>query len=176
MPPDVTAAEVAEDYKLALEDLNSNLRPEISNLTLIARENTEHAHAISEVLMDHIIKVGERLASPLYPPAFAPHVENSLVHETPKLTSDVGAATKETASIICAGLDHQECRHAVHTVLREETLPSLHGGLCVRRPLRPPEDGRDAQDVERGSARVLGQPASVPARDGAAYRECPHQG
>ncbi len=50
--------EVAEDYKLALEDLTSNLRHEISNLTLIARENTEHAHAISEVLIEHIKRVG----------------------------------------------------------------------------------------------------------------------
>lgn len=50
-------AEVAEDYRLALEDLSSNARFEISNLTLIARENTEHALAIAEVLQRHILKV-----------------------------------------------------------------------------------------------------------------------
>jgi pre-mRNA cleavage complex 2 protein Pcf11 len=50
-------AEVAEDYRLALEDLSTNARFEISNLTLIARENTEHALAISEVLQQHILKV-----------------------------------------------------------------------------------------------------------------------
>lgn len=51
-------AEVAEDYRLALEDLSSNMRFEISNLTVIARENTEHALAIAEVLQQHILKVG----------------------------------------------------------------------------------------------------------------------
>lgn len=52
------SAEVAEDYRQALEDLSSNMRFEISNLTVIARENTEHALAIAEVLQQHIIKVG----------------------------------------------------------------------------------------------------------------------
>lgn len=52
------AEEVAEDYRLALEDLTSNMRFEISNLTVIARENTEHALTIAEVLQQHILKVG----------------------------------------------------------------------------------------------------------------------
>lgn len=52
------AAEVAEDYRHALEDLSSNMRHEISNLTVIARENTEHALTIAEVLQTHILKVG----------------------------------------------------------------------------------------------------------------------
>lgn len=51
------ADEVAEDYRHALEDLSSNMRFEISNLTVIARENTEHALAIAEVLQQHIMKV-----------------------------------------------------------------------------------------------------------------------
>ena len=46
--------EVAEDYKKALEDLTQNSRYEISNLTVIAKENTEHAMAISRVLDNHI--------------------------------------------------------------------------------------------------------------------------
>ena len=50
--------EVAEDYRQALEDLTTNARFEISNLTLIARENTEHALAISQAIQDHIKKVG----------------------------------------------------------------------------------------------------------------------
>uniref|UniRef100_A0A0B7JZA8 CID domain-containing protein n=1 Tax=Bionectria ochroleuca TaxID=29856 RepID=A0A0B7JZA8_BIOOC len=50
------AAEVAEDYRLALEDLSANTRFEISNLTVIARENTDHALVISEVLEKHILK------------------------------------------------------------------------------------------------------------------------
>lgn len=49
--------EVAEDYKQALEDLTVNSRIEISNLTFIARETTEHALAISRVLENHIRNV-----------------------------------------------------------------------------------------------------------------------
>ncbi|KAF3483559.1 mRNA cleavage factor complex component Pcf11 [Arthroderma uncinatum] len=46
--------EVAEDYKNSLEDLTSNDKFQISNLTVIAKENTEHAMAISRVLENHI--------------------------------------------------------------------------------------------------------------------------
>ncbi|EXJ80078.1 hypothetical protein A1O3_08364 [Capronia epimyces CBS 606.96] len=46
--------EVAEDYKGSLEDLVTNDRYQISNLTLIAKENIEHAEAISRVLQNHI--------------------------------------------------------------------------------------------------------------------------
>jgi len=49
--------EVAEDYKGSLEDLHSNDRYQISNLTLIAKENIEHAEAISRVLQNHITRV-----------------------------------------------------------------------------------------------------------------------
>lgn len=50
--------EVAEDYKNSLEDLTTNDRFQISNLTVIAKENTEHAMAISRVLENHIRTVG----------------------------------------------------------------------------------------------------------------------
>jgi pre-mRNA cleavage complex 2 protein Pcf11 len=50
--------EVAEDYKSSLEDLTGNDRFQISNLTVIAKENTEHAMAISRVLENHIRSVG----------------------------------------------------------------------------------------------------------------------
>lgn len=49
--------EVAEDYKNSLEDLTMNSRYEISNLTVIAKENTEHAMQISRVLENHIRNV-----------------------------------------------------------------------------------------------------------------------
>ena len=49
--------EVAEDYKNSLEDLTLNSRYEISNLTIIAKENTEYAMAISRVLENHIRNV-----------------------------------------------------------------------------------------------------------------------
>ncbi|CAI6330051.1 unnamed protein product [Periconia digitata] len=46
--------EVAADFKDALQDLKLNSRPEISNLTIIAKENTEYAQAISQELENHI--------------------------------------------------------------------------------------------------------------------------
>jgi len=49
---------VAKDFQEALEDIQSNARYEIQNLTLIARENTEHALAISGALTDHVKRVG----------------------------------------------------------------------------------------------------------------------
>ena len=50
---------VAEDFRQALLDLTMNSRYEISNLTVIARENTEPANAISEALKLHIKQVGQ---------------------------------------------------------------------------------------------------------------------
>lgn len=49
---------VAEMFREALEEIQTITRPEISNLTIIARENIEHALAISGALVDHIKRVG----------------------------------------------------------------------------------------------------------------------
>lgn len=49
-----TSAEVAADFGESLKDLQNNNRYEISNLTIIAQENTEHAQAISKALESHI--------------------------------------------------------------------------------------------------------------------------
>ena len=57
--------EVAEDYKNSLEDLTINSRYEISNLTVIAKENTEHAMAISRVLENHIKSVSTYYLFPM---------------------------------------------------------------------------------------------------------------
>jgi pre-mRNA cleavage complex 2 protein Pcf11 len=54
----IPSDEVAEDYRKALEDLTMNSRYEISNLTVIAKENTEHALAIAEAVKNHIKQVG----------------------------------------------------------------------------------------------------------------------
>jgi len=54
------AAEVADDYRQALEDLTMNSRIEIATLTNIARENANHGLAIAEVLTNHIKKVCSR--------------------------------------------------------------------------------------------------------------------
>lgn len=52
--------EVTEDYRGSLEDLVTNDRYQISNLTLIAKENVEHAEAISRVLQNHINRVRQQ--------------------------------------------------------------------------------------------------------------------
>jgi pre-mRNA cleavage complex 2 protein Pcf11 len=46
--------EVALDFQDALNDLYANNRYEIENLTLVAKENTEDAEAISQTLEKHI--------------------------------------------------------------------------------------------------------------------------
>lgn len=48
------ASDVASDFEDSLKDLQQNNRYEISNLTLIAKESTEHAQSISKALEKHI--------------------------------------------------------------------------------------------------------------------------
>ena len=50
----MSSDEVAADFRDALQDLKMNSRPEISNLTIIAKENTEYAQQISQELEAHI--------------------------------------------------------------------------------------------------------------------------
>ncbi|KAH0564810.1 hypothetical protein GP486_001799 [Trichoglossum hirsutum] len=54
MSSGLASDEVAEDYKNSLEDLTFNSRWEISNLTVIAKENMDHALAISRAIENHI--------------------------------------------------------------------------------------------------------------------------
>lgn len=49
--------EVALAFREALEDLQRNDQYEIDNLTVIAKESTEHAQAICQELETHIKKV-----------------------------------------------------------------------------------------------------------------------
>jgi pre-mRNA cleavage complex 2 protein Pcf11 len=59
--------EVADDYRVALEELSMNNRTEIVNLTSIARDYTAHALKIAEVLQQHIIKVRKKNIEPAGP-------------------------------------------------------------------------------------------------------------
>jgi len=52
-----TSEEVAADFQDSLNDLQINNRYMISNLTIIAKENIEHAQALSKTLESHIRKV-----------------------------------------------------------------------------------------------------------------------
>ncbi|KAL3418673.1 hypothetical protein PVAG01_10389 [Phlyctema vagabunda] len=62
----IPSDEVAEDYRKALEDLTMNSRYEISNLTVIAKENTEHALAIAEALKTHIKQTSPQKKLPAF--------------------------------------------------------------------------------------------------------------
>lgn len=69
MATTLPSAEVAADFQDYLQDLQMNNRYEISNLTLVAKENTEHAMAISRVLETHIKTVGSILAKSIFKPS-----------------------------------------------------------------------------------------------------------
>ena len=49
-----SADEVVEGFKESLSDLQINNRYEISGLTIIAKEQIEHAQAISKTLETHV--------------------------------------------------------------------------------------------------------------------------
>ena len=57
MSATLSADEVAEDFKSSLQFLTENDRYQINNFTVIAKEATEHAEAISNALVEHIAKV-----------------------------------------------------------------------------------------------------------------------
>lgn len=71
MSSEQSSADVADDYRAALEDLNSINRADISTLTTIARENTEHAQAITEALQKHIVKVSDSRIHRVMPKSLA---------------------------------------------------------------------------------------------------------
>ncbi|CAZ82508.1 unnamed protein product [Tuber melanosporum] len=52
----LSSEEIAEDYRSSLEDLAFNSRYEISNLTVIAKENIHAAQAIARTIEEHITK------------------------------------------------------------------------------------------------------------------------
>lgn len=52
--------EVVQSFREALEDLQRNDQYEIENLTMIAKEATEHAQAISQEVEAHVRKVSGR--------------------------------------------------------------------------------------------------------------------
>ncbi len=121
--------EVAEDFKLALEDLTMNSRYEISNLTVIAKENTEHALAISEALKEHIKKVGQfQLGGRL---ARCHLFLNSVILSSLSciLTLFTDRSSQEATSIVSPRFHCQERRNPIHTFLRSPTLHDIHGIL-----------------------------------------------
>ncbi|KAK2044407.1 hypothetical protein LZ31DRAFT_466579 [Colletotrichum somersetense] len=165
-----SAAEVAEDYRQALEDLTTNVRFEISNLTMIAREQTEHAQVISEVLQDHILK------APAHKKLPALYVLDSIVKNvgTP-YTLFFGAKLYTTFMEAYAAVDGQ-VRRKMDEMLRtwKEPVP----GSLDKRPVFAPEITQpienallkartSALQAQQGRGAGRGRPPAAP------YRETP---
>jgi hypothetical protein len=79
-------------------------------LTVIAKENTEHAMAISRVLENHIRSVGALFSSCRL---FAPLVCSRRLES---LTASVDTSTAEATCAICSRLHRQERRDSLHAV------------------------------------------------------------
>lgn len=139
--------EVAEDYKGSLEDLVTNDRYQISNLTLIAKENTEHAEAISRVLQNHINRV----------------CKTPFCHAA-RLTRSQGSSCTEIARIIRTRLNSQKCRIAVHGVFWPEPSSDLHACLFSGGRPRSSKVGGDVENVARASARLIITHLRLPKR------------
>ncbi|KAJ5885629.1 hypothetical protein N7504_011465 [Penicillium tannophilum] len=149
--------EVAEDYKSSLEDLITNDRFQISNLTVIAKENTEHAEAISKVLEDHI----RSIPPPQKLPAL--YVVDSIVKNvgTP-YTLFLGRKMFQTFINAYTLVDSQT-RRKLDEMLKTWKEPAA--GSLDTRPVFPPQITRDienalikARTAFLDSQRLRGQP------------------
>lgn len=149
------AEEVAEDYRLALEDLSSNARFEISNLTVIARENTEHALLIAQALEQHILKVGSK-------PRCLSSSGIALVEISLAITNMfVDGPEQEAPRLIRSRFDRQEYRYPLYVIPRQESVQNVHGGIYSRRPGHKKENGRNAENMETACCRIYGHAASL---------------
>ncbi|KAI1083911.1 hypothetical protein F5B20DRAFT_357687 [Whalleya microplaca] len=169
---------VARDFREALEDIQSNARYEIQNLTLIARENTEHALAISGALQEHIKRAPPHKKLP------ALYVLDSIVKNvgTP-YTLFFGRKLYQTFMDAYASVDNAT-RRKMDEMLKtwKEPVP----GSIDTRPVFPPDVVRPIenalikarttalqaqQEHMRGQQQLLGR--GRPMSQGVPYRETP---
>ncbi|KAI0181359.1 hypothetical protein GGR52DRAFT_31955 [Hypoxylon sp. FL1284] len=166
---------VAKDFREALEDLQGFARLEINNLTLIARENTEHALAISGALQEHIKRVVSHKKLP------ALYVLDSIVKVvgTP-YTIYFGRKLYHTFMDAYASVD-QATRRKMDEMLRtwKEPVP----GSLDTRPVFPPDITRPIENAllkvrtitlesqQRNQQQLLGRGRPMP--QGMPYRETP---
>ncbi|XXG97044.1 hypothetical protein Hte_003338 [Hypoxylon texense] len=170
---------VAKDFREALEDLQGFARVEINNLTLIARENTEHALAISGALQEHIKRVVPNKKLP------ALYVLDSIVKVvgTP-YTIYFGRKLYHTFMDAYASVD-QATRRKMDEMLRtwKEPVP----GSLDTRPVFPPDITRPIENAllkvrtitlesqQRSQQQLLGRgrPMNQGMNQGMPYRETP---
>ncbi|KAI0137302.1 hypothetical protein BJ170DRAFT_678153 [Xylariales sp. AK1849] len=163
--------EVAQDFREALEDLQINNRYDIQNLTMIARENTEHALAISQALQDHIKRVAPHKKLPSL------YVLDSIVKNvgTP-YTLFFGKRLYGTYMEAYASVD-MNTRRKMDEMLKtwKEPIP----GSIDTRPVFPPDVTRPIENAlvqarERGnqeSRKLTNRGRQMP--QGVPYRETP---
>ncbi|KAI1646460.1 hypothetical protein F4815DRAFT_198089 [Daldinia loculata] len=178
MSNDSESEAVAQDFRDALEDLQSFDRTEISTLTVIARENTEHAHAISGALQDHIKRVVPQKKLP------ALYVLDSIVKNvgTP-YTLYFGRKLYQTFMDAYASVD-MPTRRKMDEMLR--TWKGPVAGSLDTRPVFPPDVTRPIENAlikartahlqaqqkhQQGQQQLLGR--GRPASQGVPYRETP---
>jgi pre-mRNA cleavage complex 2 protein Pcf11 len=131
--------DVADDFTAALQDLSINSRYEISNLTIIAKENTEHAFAIAEALKNHIKQVGQASLCALleclvylsFPFQCCASLWSECFDSITYTSSDL--PTEKATCFLCSRFRRQECRHSIHSLLWPAALLDLHGGICFSR-------------------------------------------
>lgn len=173
---------VAQDFRDALEDLQGFARAEINNLTLIARENTEHGHAISGALQEHIKRIVPQKKLP------ALYVLDSIVKNvgTP-YTLYFGRKLYETFMNAYASVD-QATRRKMDEMLKTWKEPIV--GSLDTRPVFPPDVTRPIENAlikarttalqaqrehVRSQQQLLGRgrPVNQGMPQGAPYRETP---
>lgn len=125
MSADQISDEVALDFQESLQDLQNNNRYEISNLTIIAKENTEHAQAIAMVLEKHIKTV--RLSKTKISWVFF-SIKHSLRVSKDRVTdSTADCSWTQVACTLCTRLNCEERWHPVHSLPWKESVFYLHG-------------------------------------------------
>ncbi|KAI1210430.1 uncharacterized protein F4807DRAFT_65863 [Annulohypoxylon truncatum] len=169
---------VALAFREAVEDLQGFARNEINTLTMIARENTEHAHAISGALQEHI----KRVIPPKKLPAL--YLLDSIVKNvgTP-YTLYFGRKLYQTFMDAYASVD-MATRRKMDEMLRtwKEPVP----GSLDTRPVFPPDVTRPIENAlikarttalqtqrehARGQQQLFGR--GRPMNQGMPYRETP---
>ncbi|XDG03282.1 hypothetical protein ABKA04_002897 [Annulohypoxylon sp. FPYF3050] len=169
---------VAQAFREAVEDLQGFARNEINTLTMIARENTEHAHAISGALQEHI----KRVQPPKKLPAL--YLLDSIVKNvgTP-YTLYFGRKLYQTFMDAYASVD-MATRRKMDEMLRtwKEPVP----GSLDTRPVFPPDVTRPIENAlikarttalqaqrehARGQQQLFGR--GRPMNPGMPYRDTP---
>ncbi|KAK8133948.1 mRNA cleavage factor complex component Pcf11 [Apiospora sp. TS-2023a] len=154
----------AEDFREALEDLQVNNRYDIQNLTMIARENTEHALAIAQTLQNHIKRVASHKKLPSL------YVLDSIIKNvgTP-YTLFFGKRLFETYMNAYASVD-MATRRKMDEMLKtwKEPIP----GSIDTRPARTSAMAAQQQHY-RNEQQLLGRGRPMPQQPPVPYRNTP---